>query len=149
MKFSKFVAVGVGLAVTAVSLARPMPVAAANAKTEKIGAAVLAAGALYSLVPGKRLEEIGILSIRTRELISADGRHDKRQMGEARLTIDQLGETLTCPVIFGPDDSLNLLGATALEIFGCRSDYEDSQTNRRHNRRIFGFAGVSDPLLSD
>ncbi|HEX5471291.1 MAG TPA: hypothetical protein VFW73_05365 [Lacipirellulaceae bacterium] len=79
-------------------------------------------GALYSFVPGKRLEEIGIAPIRTRELILADGRHDKRQMGEARFTINELGETLTCPVIFGPDDSLYLLGATALEIFGVDAD---------------------------
>jgi clan AA aspartic protease len=79
-------------------------------------------GALYSFVPGKRLEEIGIVPIRTRELILADGRHDKRQMGEARFTINELGETLTCPVIFGPDDSLYLLGATALDIFGVDAD---------------------------
>jgi hypothetical protein len=29
---------------------------------------------------------------------------------------------LTCPVIFGPDESLYLLGATALEIFGVDAD---------------------------
>jgi clan AA aspartic protease len=79
-------------------------------------------GVLYSFVPGKRLEEIGIAPIRTRELILADGRHDKRHMGEARFTINELNETLTCPVIFGPDDSLYLLGATALEIFGVDAD---------------------------
>src|SRR4051794_17735969 len=75
-------------------------------------------GALYSFVPGKRLEEIGVEPLRTRELIMADGRHDKRLIGEARFTIESLDETLTCPVIFGPDDSLYLLGATALENFG-------------------------------
>jgi predicted aspartyl protease len=79
-------------------------------------------GALYSIVPGKRLEEIGLKPIRSRELIMADGRHDKRWLGEARFSIDELGETLTCPVIFGPDDSLYLLGATALENFGVDAD---------------------------
>ncbi len=79
-------------------------------------------GALYSFVPGKRLEEIGLAPVRSRELILADGRHDKRLLGEARFTVDELGETLTCPVIFGPDDSLYLLGATALENFGVDAD---------------------------
>jgi predicted aspartyl protease len=79
-------------------------------------------GALYSFVPGKRLEEIGLEPIRSRELILADGRRDKRLMGEARFTIEELGETLTCPVIFGPEDSLYLLGATALENFGVDAD---------------------------
>jgi predicted aspartyl protease len=79
-------------------------------------------GALYSFAPGKRLEEIGLEAIRTRDLILADGRHDKRLLGEARFTIHELGETLTCPLVFGPDDSLYLLGATALENFGVDAD---------------------------
>lgn len=79
-------------------------------------------GALYSFVPGRRLEEIGVEPLRTRELIMADGRHDKRLIGEARFSIESLDETLTCPVIFGPDDSLYLLGATALENFGVDAD---------------------------
>src|SRR5208337_110509 len=72
-------------------------------------------GALYSFVPEGRLREIGISSLRARELILADGRRDRRLLGEAVLTISQLGESLTCPVIFAPADSLYLLGATALE----------------------------------
>lgn len=79
-------------------------------------------GALYSYVPGKRLEEIGLPALRSRQLVLADGRHETRQLGEARFTIDELSETLTCPVIFGPDDSLYLLGATALENFGVDAD---------------------------
>jgi predicted aspartyl protease len=79
-------------------------------------------GALYSSVPGARQEEIGLELLRSRELIMADGRHDTRLLGEARMTIEELGETLTCPVIFGRDDSLYLLGATALENFGVDAD---------------------------
>ncbi|MGD0698064.1 MAG: hypothetical protein ABSB82_24880 [Terriglobia bacterium] len=37
-------------------------------------------------------------------------------------TIPQLEESLTCPVIFAPADSLHLLGATALENFGVQPD---------------------------
>lgn len=79
-------------------------------------------GALYSFVPEDRLDEIGVESIRTRQVVLADGRTDRRRFGEAKLTIDELGETLTCPIIFGPKGSLYLLGATALENFGVDAD---------------------------
>lgn len=79
-------------------------------------------GALYSYVPGKRLEEIGLTSLRSRKLVLADGRQETRQLGEARFTIEELSKTLTCPVVFGPDNSLYLLGATALENFGVDAD---------------------------
>src|SRR5438067_701609 len=79
-------------------------------------------GALYSFVPAARLEGIGVKPRRSRELIMADGRQATMQLGEAPFTIADLGETLTCPVVFGPDDSLYLLGATALEIFGVDAD---------------------------
>jgi predicted aspartyl protease len=79
-------------------------------------------GALYSFVPATRLQSIGLAPLRSRELIMTDGRHSTMQFGEAPFTIDELGETLTCPVVFGPKDSLYLLGATALEIFGVDAD---------------------------
>ena len=79
-------------------------------------------GALYSFVPEGRLQQIGISPLRAREFISADGRRDRRLLGEAVLTIPQLDESLTCPVIFAPADSLYLLGATALENFGVQAD---------------------------
>lgn len=79
-------------------------------------------GALYSFVPEDRLESIGLKPLHGRELILADGRRDKRLLGEALFTIDELKETLTCPVIFAPKDSLYLLGATALENFGVDVD---------------------------
>ena len=78
--------------------------------------------ALYSFVPEGRLKEIGINPLRARELILADGRRDRRLLGEAVLTISQLNESLTCPVIFAPAGSLYLLGATALENFGVQAD---------------------------
>ena len=79
-------------------------------------------GALYSFIPEGRLQEIGVSPLRTRELILADGRRDRRLLGEAVLTIPQLDESLTCPVIFAPPDSLYLLGATALENSGVQAD---------------------------
>jgi clan AA aspartic protease len=79
-------------------------------------------GALYSFIPEDRLNEIGLEPLRTRELVLADGRPTQRLLGEARVTIAELGETLTCPVVFGPPGSLYLLGATALENFGVDAD---------------------------
>lgn len=84
-------------------------------------------GALYTFVPEDRLQQIGIAPLRTRELILADGRRDRRLLGEAVLTIPQLDESLTCPVVFTPPGSLYLLGATALENFGVQADSTTQQ----------------------
>jgi hypothetical protein len=79
-------------------------------------------GALYSFVPEGRLREIGIKPLRARGFVLADGRHDRRLLGEAVLTIPQLDESLTCPVIFAPANSLYPLGTTALENFDVQAD---------------------------
>ncbi|MGH9407330.1 MAG: aspartyl protease [Terriglobia bacterium] len=84
-------------------------------------------GALYSFVPEARLNEIGIGPLRARDLILADGRRDRRLLGEAVFTIPQLEESLTCPVIFAPAGSLYLIGATALENFGVQADPASQQ----------------------
>lgn len=79
-------------------------------------------GALHTFLPEDRLEEIGLKPMRSREVILADGRRDRRLLGEALLTVPELGETLTCPVLFAPPGSLYLLGAMALENFGVDAD---------------------------
>ena len=93
-------------------------------------------GALYSLVPEDRLASIGLVSMRERDLILADVRRDRRPMGEALFTIPELGETLTCPVVFAPKGSLYLLGATALENFGV-----DADPTARRLKPILGIIG--------
>jgi clan AA aspartic protease len=93
-------------------------------------------GALYSFVPEDRLQAIGIEPLHSRELILADGRRDRRLLGEARFTIDELNETLTCPVIFAPKGSLYLLGATALENFGV-----DADTTAKKLKPVLGIIG--------
>jgi len=79
-------------------------------------------GALYTFIPEDRLAAIGVQPLRTRELILADGRRDRRNLGEAILSVPELDESLTCPVVFAPIGSLYLLGATALENFGVQAD---------------------------
>lgn len=97
-------------------------------------------GALYTFIPEDRLEEIGITPLRTRELILADGRHDRRLQGEAVLAVPELDESWTCPVVFGPRGSLYLLGATALENFGVQAD-PTTQQLRPIAAIIGGFLG--------
>ncbi len=79
-------------------------------------------GAFHSFVPGDRLEAIGIEPRISREVTLADGRKERRLEGEAQFTIPELKETHTCSVIFGPKDSLCLLGATTLENFVVEPD---------------------------
>src|SRR5437870_5054078 len=79
-------------------------------------------GALYSFAPADRLEEIGLAPLQSRDMIFADGRQQKCPFGEAKLNVLSLNETMTCPIVFAPKDSLYLLGATALESFGVDAD---------------------------
>jgi hypothetical protein len=79
-------------------------------------------GALYSFAPEDRLHEIGIIPKFARDFIFADGKKDRRLVGEAAFSIDGTEETITCLVVFGPPGSLLFLGATALENFGVQAD---------------------------
>jgi predicted aspartyl protease len=79
-------------------------------------------GALYSFAPEDRLQAIGIVPKFTRDFVFADGKKDRRLVGEAIFSIEGTGESITCLVVFGPPGSLLLLGATALENFGVQAD---------------------------
>ncbi len=96
------------------------------------------AGALYSFVPEGRLSEIGISPLRARELVMADGRRDRRLLGEAVFTISQLNESMTCPVIFAPAGSLYLLGGYgARELRRAGGSNQSAVTpDRRGDRRL-------------
>src|SRR5437588_6550829 len=79
-------------------------------------------GAFYTFIPEDRLQQLGITPTRSRNLILADGRIERSNLGEAVLFLPQLNEAATCPVAFAPPGSLYLLGATALEIFAVQAD---------------------------
>ncbi len=104
-------------------------------------------GAPYTFVPEDRLSEIGIQPVRARDLILVDGRQERRLLGEAVLTVSDLEESLTCPVVFGPAGSLYLLGATALEIFGVRADPTTQQL--KPIAAIIGVFSVHEPAISN
>ncbi len=79
-------------------------------------------GALYSFVPEEYLERIGVEPSATRDLVLADGTQQKRLLGFCDFQIEGLQGTIPCPVVFGPKNSLFLIGATALENFGVEVD---------------------------
>ncbi len=79
-------------------------------------------GAMYTFAPEDRLGAIGLQPTHSRDLIMADGRRDRRGLSEALFTLSELNETLTSQIIFGPRDSLYLLGAMTLEVFGVEVD---------------------------
>ena len=58
------------------------------------------------------------------------------ELVEALVTLAQFEETLTCPVVFAPKESLYLLGATALENFGV-----DADTTTKQLKPILGIIG--------
>ena len=79
-------------------------------------------GALYCFIPEDRLHAIGLKPDAARDFILADGRRDRRLIGQADFTVEGLNERRTCVVVFAPTGSLSLLGATALENFGVQPD---------------------------
>ena len=73
-------------------------------------------GAVYSLVPAKRLKSIGIKPYKTLDFTLADGSIVTREVGDAYF--EYQGNGGAAPVIFGQDGDQPLLGATTLESLG-------------------------------
>ena len=73
-------------------------------------------GAVYSLVPGKRLKSIGIRPYKKLDFTLADGSVVTRQVGDAYF--EYRGDGGAAPVIFGENGDQPLLGATTLESLG-------------------------------
>ena len=73
-------------------------------------------GAVYSLVPGDTLQELGIKPHRKLTFVLADGTKIERQVGDAYF--EYQGEGGSAPVIFGEAGDEPLLGAMTLESLG-------------------------------
>ena len=73
-------------------------------------------GAIYSLVPGKILDEIGVKTHRAVYFSLADGTKISRQVGDAYFEME--GEGAVAPVMYGEEGDSPLLGATTLEAMG-------------------------------
>ncbi|MCX6154891.1 MAG: hypothetical protein NT007_12105 [Candidatus Kapabacteria bacterium] len=79
-------------------------------------------GALYSLIPQNLLEGIGFEHEATKNILLADGRTERKLFGYCRFEIEELTDKAICPVIAGSNDSIFLLGSTALENFAVEVD---------------------------
>ena len=73
-------------------------------------------GAVYSVIPGETLAQLGITPSGERTFFLANGQPVRRQIGEARITID--AQSATCVVLFGQEGDTTLLGVTTLENLG-------------------------------
>ncbi len=73
-------------------------------------------GAVYSLVPGKILDQLEIEPYREMSFSLADGTSVKRRVCSAYFEFE--GEGGPAPVIYGEEGDTALLGATTLESLG-------------------------------
>jgi predicted aspartyl protease len=77
-------------------------------------------GAIYSVVPTRTLEKLGVKPHSRRTFILADGSEVTRRMGDAVFRLD--GRQGASPVIFGEKGDSALLGAVTLESLGVLLD---------------------------
>ncbi|MEO6583368.1 MAG: aspartyl protease family protein [Ferruginibacter sp.] len=73
-------------------------------------------GAVYSLVPGKILDQLEIEPYREVSFAMADGTAIKRKVASAYFEFE--GEGGPAPVVYGEEGDTALLGATTLESIG-------------------------------
>lgn len=77
-------------------------------------------GAMFTCLPTRQLEDLGVRPGWGVPIIMADGRQDTWMAAEIALTIDRRTLHTTC--LFGPPDGLPLLGAVSLEQFALAVD---------------------------
>ena len=82
-------------------------------------------GALYSMVPGSALREIGVEPRVQVEFELADGRRIQRGVGEVRFHFD--GQNAVSRVIFGDESDAAVLGVVTLEEMGLEVDPVNKQ----------------------
>jgi clan AA aspartic protease len=81
---------------------------------------IVDSGAVYTIVPGPLLREIGIEPDRVQRFELADGRVVTREVGSAVYELRKL--RAAAPVIFGKRTDVSLLGVVTLEALGLTID---------------------------
>ena len=82
--------------------------------------ALVDTGSSYTSLPESMLDELRIERETTRNFELPDNRIVEYPLGETRVRIDDREQTV--PVVFAPDDTTPLIGATTLEILGLGID---------------------------
>ena len=91
-------------------------------------------GAIDSLVPRHRLEDIGVQPRGRRSYVLADGRKVEMEVGVAEMEF--MGDVIGCTVLFGDEGAEPLLGVTALESLGIEIDPLSQQLRKRPSIRL-------------
>lgn len=91
-------------------------------------------GAIDSLVPRQRLEDIGVRPRGRRSYVLADGRRVEMEVGVAELEF--MGDLIGCTVLFGDEGAEPLLGVTALESLGIEIDPLSQQLRKLPSIRL-------------
>ena len=77
--------------------------------------ALVDSGSTYNILPASMLRRLGVQVQRSGTFTLADGRSVQRDLGQTWVRLN--GEAYITPVVFGNDDTQQLLGAVTLEIF--------------------------------
>jgi clan AA aspartic protease len=77
-------------------------------------------GATLSVVPAPLLHRLGVQRLRQVSVVLADGRHARRDVGEATVVVNE--DAAPCRVVFGEPGDAVLLGLTVLEQLGLAVD---------------------------
>lgn len=88
----------------------------ANPKQETTFKFLVDSGALYSVVPARKLTTLGIKPVFKQAFILANGETVTYDVGNA--LFEYQGKEIASPVIFGEKDDIYLLGMTTMESFG-------------------------------
>ena len=96
-------------------------------------------GAIDSLVPRDRLEQIGLQPVGRRIYGLADGREVEMDITVARLEF--MGDVVGTTIVVGEDGTEPLLGVTALESMGIEVDPRSQQLRKLPSIRLKGAAG--------
>ena len=94
-------------------------------------------GAIDSLVPRDRLEEIGLRPRDQRTYELADGR--KAVMDIAVAELEFMGERIGATIVVGEEGTEPLLGVTALESLGIEVDPTNQRLRKLPSIRLKGF----------
>ena len=82
--------------------------------------ALVDTGSTYTLLPSEMLSRLGVKIVDQRDFELADQRIVRYDVGEARLRLN--GNEPTVLVVYAPEGTSPLIGATALELFGLAAD---------------------------
>lgn len=87
---------------------------------EKTLKLIVDTGSIFTWIKRKTLQELGVCSRGKQKFVTIEGREIVREIGSVEAEYDSL--RMPIPVVFAEDTDREVLGVTALEIFGLTVD---------------------------